>query len=70
MHRKYHVDALLMLASGKDSELLVVVHIEHLPRPSTFKGEEVMWIEDTFLWMQPIIVFLKDQLLLSNKEEA
>lgn len=42
-----HVDALLKLARNKDSEMLVVVLIEHLPRPSTFKDKEVMWVEDT-----------------------
>lgn len=35
-------DALSKLASSKDSELLKVVPIEHLSRPSTFGGEEVL----------------------------
>lgn len=42
-HSKHsHADALSKLASNKDSELLTVVPIEHLPRPSTSKGEKVM----------------------------
>lgn len=37
-----HANALSKLATNKDSELLTVVPLEHPPRPSTFKGEEVM----------------------------
>lgn len=29
-----------------------------------------MWIEVTPSWMYPIIIFLKDQVLLENKGEA
>lgn len=32
-----HVNALSKLASSKDSELLTVVYIEHLLRPSIYK---------------------------------
>lgn len=42
-----HVDALSKLASNKDSKLFIVVPIENLHRPSTSKGEEVMWVKDT-----------------------
>ncbi|XP_022852995.1 uncharacterized protein LOC111374548 [Olea europaea var. sylvestris] len=55
-----HADALSKLASSKHSELLKIVLIEHLSKPSTFGGEEVLWIEGTPLWMQPIIAYLKD----------
>lgn len=53
-----HVDALLKLASGKDLELLKAILIEHLPRPSISKGDEVMWIEGIPLWIQPIVIYL------------
>lgn len=46
-----NTNALSKLASSKDSELLRVVSIEHLPRPFMAKGDEVMWIEGTHLWM-------------------
>ncbi|XP_022853222.1 uncharacterized protein LOC111374726 [Olea europaea var. sylvestris] len=42
-----HADALSKLASSKDSEPLKVVPIEHLSKPSTSGGEEVLWIEGT-----------------------
>lgn len=42
-----HANVLSKLASSKDSELLKVVPIEHLSKPSTFEGEEVLWIEGT-----------------------
>lgn len=45
-----HVDALSKLASSKDSELLKVVPIEHFPRLSISKGDEVR-IEGTAFYM-------------------
>ncbi|XP_022841861.1 uncharacterized protein LOC111365536 [Olea europaea var. sylvestris] len=68
--RKYTCRRPAKLTSSRDSELLKVVPIEHLPKPSTFGGEEVLWIEDTPLWMQPIIAYLKDQSLPASKSEA
>ncbi|XP_022859445.1 uncharacterized protein LOC111380183 [Olea europaea var. sylvestris] len=65
-----HADALLKLASSKDSELLKVVPIEHLSKPSTSKGEEVLRIEGTPLWMKSIIAYLKDQSLPASRSEA
>lgn len=64
-----HADALSKLASSKDSELFTVVPIEHLQRPSTSKGEDGMWVEDTSSWMKSIVAFIKDQTLPSDKEE-
>lgn len=58
-----HADALSKLVSSKDSKLLKVVSIEHLAKPSISGGEEVLRIEGTPLWMQPIIDYLKDQFL-------
>ncbi|XP_022859516.1 uncharacterized protein LOC111380239 [Olea europaea var. sylvestris] len=63
-------DALSKLASSMNSELLNIVLIEHLSKPSTFEGEELLWIEGTPLWMQPIIAYLKEQTLLASRGEA
>ncbi|XP_022852947.1 uncharacterized protein LOC111374507 [Olea europaea var. sylvestris] len=65
-----HANALSKLVSSKDSELLKVVPIEYLSKPSIFGGEEVLWIEGTPLWMQPIIAYLKDQTLPTSRSEA
>jgi ribonuclease HI len=66
-----HADALAKLASSKDSELLNVVPIEHLLRPSIEVGETVMWTEGTPPWMTPIMSYLKDQTTIAlGKEEA
>lgn len=42
-----HADTLSKLVSNKDFELLTVVPIEHLLRPSISKEQEVMWVENT-----------------------
>ncbi|XP_022862336.1 uncharacterized protein LOC111382551 [Olea europaea var. sylvestris] len=65
-----HADALSKLASSVNSELLNIVPIEHLSKPSTFEGEELLWIEGTPLWMQPIIAYLKEQTLPASRSEA
>ncbi|XP_022874004.1 uncharacterized protein LOC111392843 [Olea europaea var. sylvestris] len=65
-----HADALSKLASSMDSELLNIIPIEHLSKPSTSEGEEVLWIEGTPLWMQPIIAYLKEQTLPASRGEA
>ncbi|XP_022869393.1 uncharacterized protein LOC111388815 [Olea europaea var. sylvestris] len=65
-----HVDALSKLASSRDSELLKIVLIERLPKPSISGDEEVLWIEGTPLWMQPIVAYLNDQSLLASKIQA
>lgn len=64
-----HADAFSKLASSKDSELFTVVPIEHLRRPSTSKGEDVMWVKDTSSWMKSIVAFLKDQTLSFDKKK-
>ncbi|XP_022864755.1 uncharacterized protein LOC111384672 [Olea europaea var. sylvestris] len=64
-----HADALSKLVNSKDSELLAVVPIEHLFTPS-IESLKVMWVERTPTWMQPIITYLKDQVLPANKDEA
>ncbi|XP_022852274.1 uncharacterized protein LOC111373911 [Olea europaea var. sylvestris] len=65
-----HADALSKLASSVNSKLLNIVPIEHLSKPSTFEGEELLWIEGTPLWMQPIIAYLKEQTLPASRSEA
>lgn len=42
----FNIDALSKLASSRNSELLTLVPIEHLSRPSISKNKEVMWVED------------------------
>ncbi|XP_022846411.1 uncharacterized protein LOC111369165 [Olea europaea var. sylvestris] len=64
-----HADALSKLASSKDFELLTIVPIEHLLIPST-EAPNVMWIVGTPTWMQPIVAYLKNQVLPANKQEA
>ncbi|XP_022850205.1 uncharacterized protein LOC111372209 [Olea europaea var. sylvestris] len=63
------VDALSKLASSKDSKLLPIVPIEYLLTPST-EAPKVMSIERTPTWIQPIIAYLKDQVMPTNKDEA
>ncbi|XP_022880973.1 uncharacterized protein LOC111398284 [Olea europaea var. sylvestris] len=64
-----HTDALSKLSNSKDSELLRIVPIERLLKPSISGGEEVMWIESTPPWMQLILAYLKDQSLPPSKNE-
>ncbi|XP_022872377.1 uncharacterized protein LOC111391392 [Olea europaea var. sylvestris] len=64
-----HVDALSKLASSKDSELLKIVPIERLSKPSISEGEELLWIESTPVGMQPIMAYLKDQPLPASRSE-
>ncbi|XP_022842145.1 uncharacterized protein LOC111365871 [Olea europaea var. sylvestris] len=64
-----HANALSKLESSKDSELLTVVPIEHLLIPLT-KAPNVRWIAGTPTWMQPIVAYLKDQELPTDKHVA
>ncbi|XP_022877058.1 uncharacterized protein LOC111395308 [Olea europaea var. sylvestris] len=64
-----HADALSKLPSSKDSELLAVVPIEYLLLPS-IEAPNVMWVAGTPTWMQPIVAYLKDQVLPTDKLEA
>lgn len=58
--KNIQADSLSKLASSKDFELLRIFLIEHLSKPSIAKGEEVIGIDGTSSWMQPIVAFLKD----------
>ncbi|XP_022843135.1 uncharacterized protein LOC111366655 [Olea europaea var. sylvestris] len=64
-----HVDALSKLASSKNSKLLKIVSIERLSKPSISGGEKLLWIESILVWMQPIMVYLKDQSLPASRRE-
>lgn len=65
-----HTDALSKLANIKNSELLTIVPVEHISRPSTSKSKKVMWVESTPPWMKPIIAFFKNQVLSCDNEET
>jgi len=65
-----HADALAKLASSKNSELLIVVPIEHPTKPSIEVSDTVMWIESAPILMKSIISYLKDQILPHQKKEA
>ncbi|XP_022880896.1 uncharacterized protein LOC111398193 [Olea europaea var. sylvestris] len=62
-------DALSKLVSSKNFELLAVVPIEHLLMSST-EAPNVMWVTGTPTWMQPIVAYLKHQVLPTNRHEA
>ncbi|XP_022861553.1 uncharacterized protein LOC111381936 [Olea europaea var. sylvestris] len=64
-----HAIALSKLTSSKDSELLTVIPIEHLLIPST-EAPNVMWVAGTPTWIQPIVTYLKDHVLPTNKHET
>ncbi|XP_022881066.1 uncharacterized protein LOC111398385 [Olea europaea var. sylvestris] len=65
-----HAYVLSKLANSRDSELLKIVPIELLPKPSISGGEEILRIEGNPLWMQPIVAYLKGQSLPTSKSEA
>ncbi|XP_022845290.1 uncharacterized protein LOC111368284 [Olea europaea var. sylvestris] len=69
-HQEYTRRCPVQVGQHRDSELLKIVPIEHLPKPSNSRGEEVLWIEGTPLWMQPVVAYLKDQSLTAVKSEA
>ncbi|XP_022871367.1 uncharacterized protein LOC111390542 [Olea europaea var. sylvestris] len=64
-----HVDALSKLASSKGFELLTVIPMEYLLMPS-IEAPNVMWVTGTPTWMQPIMAYLKDQVLPIDKHET
>ncbi|XP_022859989.1 uncharacterized protein LOC111380608 [Olea europaea var. sylvestris] len=64
-----HVDALSKFTSSKDFKLLTAVLIEHLLMPSTV-APNVMWVTGTPTWIQPIVAYLKDQVLPTDRHEA
>ena len=55
-----NTDALAKLASIKDVELLNVVSVEFLAKPSIKQRYEVMELEQEPSWMDPIVAYLKN----------
>ena len=64
-----NADALAKLASTKETESLSIIPVEHLSDPS-IKGEETQVIQAIDTWMTPIIKYLEEGSLPSNKNEA
>ena len=65
--------ALARLASTKDAELLEVIHVEFLSRPSihpTYQPQVVNCATMANSWMTPMIQYLKDGILPKNKNKA
>lgn len=58
-----------MLASANDLESLDVIPIEYLSNLS-IKNEKLTIIQTVDIWMTPIVKYLKDGSLPSNKNEA
>ena len=64
-------DALAQLASTKDVELLEVIPVEFLSKPSIRSTESqltVSYVTYTDIWMTPIIWYLKDGHLPKDKK--
>ena len=57
--RNSNVDALVKVASTKDTDLLDAVSMEFLAEPSIHPQQGVMELTQEPLWMDPIIVYLK-----------
>ena len=64
-----NADALAKLASTKETESLGIIPVEHLSDPS-IKGEETQVIQAIDTRMTPIIKYLKEGSLPSDKNEA
>ncbi|XP_062075329.1 uncharacterized protein LOC133779374 [Humulus lupulus] len=70
IERNTHVDALAKLASTKDADVLESVSVEYLPRPSIIDSDVLMVSIPKESWVDPIIRFLKDGALPTEKKEA
>ena len=64
-----NADALAKLASAKDVESLDIIPVEHLSNPS-IKEDDSTIIQASDTWMTPIIKYLEDETLPSDKNEA
>ena len=62
--------ALAKLSSTRDVELLDTVLVEFLAEPNIKQRPEMMELEQEPSWMDPIIVYLKNDKLPKNKMEA
>lgn len=61
-----HVVKILMLTPFQNYYALHRIPFE----PSISKKEKVIWVENTLSWIGPIIAFLQNRILSSDKEEA
>ena len=78
MHEVKHIDrednsnadALAMLATSRDAELLCLVPIEIIPEPSIVKRDLVGAIDLEPSWRDEVIVYLKEDKLPEDREQA
>ena len=68
--RNTYVDSLAKLASTKDGDTLESVPVEYLPRPSIVNPDIHMVSIPKESWANPIISYLKDGVVPTNKREA
>ncbi|XP_062075233.1 uncharacterized protein LOC133779267 [Humulus lupulus] len=68
--RNTHANALAKLASTKDGDTLELVPVEYLPRPSIVNLDVLMVSVAKESWASPIIDYLKDGVVSTDKREA
>ncbi|XP_062100058.1 uncharacterized protein LOC133805927 [Humulus lupulus] len=68
--RNIHADALAKLASTKDGDTLKSVPVEYLPRPSIVNPDVHMVSIPKESWASPIIDYLRDGVVPTDKREA
>ncbi|XP_062103781.1 uncharacterized protein LOC133814891 [Humulus lupulus] len=68
--RNTHADALAKLASTKDGNILESVLVEYLSRPSIIDSDVLMISILKESWVDPIVSYLKDGALPTDKREA
>ncbi|XP_065631241.1 uncharacterized protein LOC136068256 [Quercus suber] len=67
-----HADSLATLATSSEQDLPRVILVENFHEPTGTGGDAVRvhQIRDSLCWMDPIIKFLKDDILLEERGEA
>nr|XP_023929682.1 uncharacterized protein LOC112040990 [Quercus suber] len=67
-----HADSLATLATSSDQDLLRVILVEDLHKPTGTGGDafQVHQIRESSCWMDPLIKFLKDDTLPEERKEA
>ena len=68
--KNVNADVLAKLASMKDAELLNTVSVEFLAEPSIKWQPEVMVLAKEPSWMDPTVVYLRNNKLPEGKTEA
>ncbi|XP_062114210.1 uncharacterized protein LOC133825260 [Humulus lupulus] len=68
--RNTHADALTKLTSTKDGDTLESVPVEYLPRPSIVNPDVHVVSIPKESWANPIISYLKDGVVPTDKREA